>query len=83
MTKYNLVKIGSSIVVTLVVTLSDYEPRKDSYKSLSLKLVKDKIKFYENGIYATSMRFNEFGTINTAAPTTLLDAFDKIITLIG
>lgn len=83
MAKYNFVKTGSSIVSTLVVTSNDFKPRKDSYKNLTLRLVGDKIKLFECGIYSNSIQFQEFGTINSVAPTSLLDAFDKLITLIG
>ena len=69
--------------VDVVVSLGDFEPRGDSFNDPSISLVKDKIKFYEGGVYRKALNFSQFATIGGVAPTSILDAYDKINALIA
>ena len=83
MALYTITKVGSSLVIKLIVTSGDYIAENFSFKSPSLKQSTDKIKFSESGQYVTNLKLHQISTINSVAPTSLTDAFDKIITLIG
>jgi hypothetical protein len=82
MLQYNFTSVGSSLIMTLVVTDGDYEPKQMTFMQPSLRLATDKIRIYESGTYATAVMFHQIGTIGGFGPTDLQDANDKLLNLI-
>lgn len=83
MAKYNINASGNQLIIEQLVTLGDFNPSITSFKSPSIKLTTDKIKFYESGIYAMALSFVQINEIDGVAPTDLEDAADKITALIA
>ncbi len=82
---YNFSALGNVLKVELVPVLADVNPRTYSFMEPSTRLVENntKLKMYESGKYVKSFLFSEIGTIASATPTSLEDANDKILDLIG
>ena len=57
-------------------------PREQSFNALSLRMVDGIIYLYEYGLYASSVKFEQIGTIDAVSPTDLQDAYDKILAII-
>lgn len=74
---------GASILKTLNTTGGNFLPREQSFSGLSMRLVDDKIIYlYEFGLYVSAVKFQEIGLIDGDTPTSLQDAYDKLIDLI-
>ena len=82
---YNFSALGNVLKVELVPVLADVNPRTYSFMEPSTRLVENntKLKMYESGKLVKSFLFSEIGTIAAATPTSLEDANDKILDLIG
>jgi|688.fasta_scaffold24636_11 hypothetical protein len=82
MNKWNFLVVNGQLVKKLDETNPVVSKRSQSFASPSIKLVGATIYIYEGGNYATSIMFSQIGTIAGAAPTTLQDAYDKLLALI-
>ena len=82
---YNFSALGNSLKAELVPVLADVNPRTYNFINPSTRLVENntKLKIYESGKFVKSFLFSEIGTIATVTPTSLEDANDKILDLIG
>jgi hypothetical protein len=82
---YNFSTLGNVLKVELVPDEADVNPRTYSFMEPSTRLVENntKLKMYESGKFVKSFLFSEIGTIASATPTSLEDANDKILVLIG
>lgn len=83
MAQYNISAEGNILLIDLIVTEGDFTPTGNSFFSPSLRLANNKIKFFESGQYVMTLEFHQINEIATIAPTTILDAYQKINTLIG
>lgn len=83
MAQYNITTEGNVLLVDLIVTDNDFKPTGNSFFLPSIRLTNDKIKFFESGRYVMALNFNQINEIATVAPTTILDAYSKINTLIA
>lgn len=83
MAQYDITASGNLLLIDLIVTDSDFTPTGNSFFSPSIRLSNDKIKFFESGQYVMALNFNQINEIATVAPTTILDAYSKINTLIA
>jgi len=81
-TTWNFTANGSSVIKTLDETDPVVSPRSQSFADLGVRMVGTIIYLYEGGNYATSVMFNQIGTIGGATPTDLQDAYDKLVALI-
>lgn len=75
--------IGNSLVKKLDETGGVVSARSQSFVEPSIRMVGKVIYIYEGGNYATSVMFTQIGKINSVAPTSLQDAYDKLLVLIG
>jgi hypothetical protein len=82
---YRFSAIGNILQVRLTPISNDVNPRTYSFMEPSTRLVEKntKLKMYESGKFVKSFLFSEIGTIASATPTSLEDANDKILVLIG
>lgn len=82
---YNFSALGNSLKAELVPVLADVNPRTYNFIKPSTRLVENntKLKIYESGKFVKSFLFSEIGTIASVTPTSLEDANDKILDLIG
>lgn len=83
MAQYNISVSGNQLVVELIVTGGDFSPNVRTFKSPSIKLTPDTIKFNESGIYKMSLNFNEINEIGGIVPTDLEDAANLVTDLIA
>ncbi len=82
MAKWNFFVTGGSLIKELDTSGNDVEPRSQSFMQPSLDLEGGKIVFKESGQYKTAIYFSQIGTIASATPTDIQDAYDKLIALI-
>ncbi len=82
---YNFNALGNSLKAELVPVLADVNPRTYNFINPSTRLVENntKLKMYESGKFVKSFLFSEIGTVASVTPTSLEDANDKILDLIG
>jgi len=83
MAQYNISVSGNQLVVELIVTGGDFSPNVRTFKSPSIKLTPETIKFNESGIYKMSLNFNEINEIGGIVPTDLEDAANLVTDLIA
>lgn len=83
MANYNISAEGNLLLVDLIVTEGDFTPTGNSFFSPSLRLANKRIKFFESGQYVMALEFHQINEINSEAPSSALDAYNKINTLIA
>lgn len=83
MAKFNISAEGNLLKIDLVITSGDFEPSGSTFFAPSVEMVKDRLKFYENGNYRTTLFYHKIGTVNGVAVTSITDAYAKINTLIA
>lgn len=83
MATFNITAEGNLLKVDLVINEGDFEPRGIVFFEPSIDMVKNKIKFFESGLYKTTLFFNQIGTVGGASVSSIEDAYSKINTLIS
>jgi hypothetical protein len=82
MNKWNFLVTNGKLVKQLDETNPVVSSRSQSFSNPSLRMVGQTIYIYDDGNYATSIMFSQIRQIAGVAPTSLVDAFNKLIALI-
>jgi hypothetical protein len=83
MAKTNFSANTNALLSELVVTGGDFKEKRNCWTTPSISLVNNEIKIYDAGQYKDAYVFHRIGTINAVAPTDIVDAYTKLVTLIA
>ena len=81
MAKYDFTIEGNSLVMQRTPISNDMQEKAISFRSPSLVEANNRIKLFEAGNFQTSLIFTDFGLIDGEAPSDIIDAKDKLLTL--
>lgn len=79
---WNFTIENQAVQAELVVTDNNFAPRALTLKVPSYTFGAGRVKCFDSGKFRKSFLFTEFGTIGGVAPTSLQDAYDKLVLLV-